>query len=65
MLFEHGAGEEALAYRKKYRGVIGITSKIPIKDVNILSLVYTPGVAEPCLEIARDPDSILFPFLSW
>ena len=55
MLFEDGAGEEALAYRKKYRGVIGITSKIPIKDVNILSLVYTPGVAEPCLEIARDP----------
>ncbi len=55
MLFENGAGEEALAYRRKYRGVIGITSKIPIKDVNILSLVYTPGVAEPCLEIARDP----------
>ena len=55
MLFENGAGEEALAYRKKYRGVIGITSKIPIKDVSILSLVYTPGVAEPCLEIARDP----------
>jgi malate dehydrogenase (oxaloacetate-decarboxylating) len=55
MLFEDGAGEEALAYRRKYRGVIGITSKIPIKDVNILSLVYTPGVAEPCLEIARDP----------
>ena len=29
MLFENGAGEEALAYRRKYRGVIGITSKIP------------------------------------
>ena len=55
MLFENGAGEEALAYRKKYRGVIGITSKIPIKDANILSLVYTPGVAEPCLKIAQDP----------
>jgi malate dehydrogenase (oxaloacetate-decarboxylating) len=55
MSFENGAGEEALAYRKKYRGVIGIIPKIPIKDVNILSLVYTPGVAEPCLEIAKDP----------
>jgi len=55
MLFDNGAGEEALAYRKRYRGVIGITSKIPIKDASILSLVYTPGVAEPCLEIARDP----------
>jgi malate dehydrogenase (oxaloacetate-decarboxylating) len=60
MLFERGAGEEALAYRKKYHGVIGITSKIPIKDVNILNLVYTPGVAEPCLEIARDPVQSFF-----
>lgn len=54
MLFENGAGEEALAYRRKYRGVIGIASKIPIKDAKILSLVYTPGVAAPCLEIAKD-----------
>jgi len=47
--------EEALNYRKKYRGVIGIKSKIPIKDESILSLVYTPGVAEPCKEIYKDP----------
>lgn len=46
--------DEALNYRKRYRGVIGITSKIPLRDANILSLVYTPGVAEPCLEIAKD-----------
>ncbi len=57
---ENHMGDEALAYRKRYRGVIGITSKVPIKDVNILSLVYTPGVAEPCLEIAADPSN-LFP----
>jgi len=54
MVFENGADDEALAYRKKYRGVIGVTSKIPIKDADILSLVYTPGVAAPCLEIAKD-----------
>ena len=46
---------EALAYRKRYRGVIGIESKIPIKDRSVLSLIYTPGVAEPCLEIAKNP----------
>jgi malate dehydrogenase (oxaloacetate-decarboxylating) len=48
---------EALAYRKRYRGVIGIESKIAIKDRSVLSLVYTPGVAEPCLEIAKNPSA--------
>jgi len=52
---ENHIDDEALAYRKRYRGVIGVTSKVPIKDINILSLVYTPGVAEPCLRIAADP----------
>ena len=48
---------EALSYRRRYRGVIGVASKVPIKDRSVLSLVYTPGVAEACLEIARDPDA--------
>jgi malate dehydrogenase (oxaloacetate-decarboxylating) len=48
---------EALGYRRRYHGVIGVDSKVPIKDRSVLSLVYTPGVAEPCLAIARDPDA--------
>lgn len=40
--------------RRKYRGLIGIKPKLPIKDTATLSLVYTPGVAKPCLEIAKD-----------
>lgn len=48
---------EALDYRRRYRGVIGVASKVPIKDRSVLSIVYTPGVAEPCLAIARDPDA--------
>lgn len=47
---------EALDYRRRYRGVIGVASKVSIKDRSILSLVYTPGVAEPCVAIARDSD---------
>ncbi len=46
--------DEAMEYRRLYTGLIGITSKVPIKDASVLSLVYTPGVAEPCLAIARD-----------
>jgi malate dehydrogenase (oxaloacetate-decarboxylating) len=35
--------------------MIGVASKVPLKDRSVLSLVYTPGVAAPCLEIARAP----------
>src|SRR5438270_4107834 len=47
--------QEALAYRKKFRGMIGVASKVPLKDRSVLSLLYTPGVAAPCLEIAKEP----------
>jgi malate dehydrogenase (oxaloacetate-decarboxylating) len=47
--------QEALAYRKRFRGMIGVASKVPLKDSSVLSLVYTPGVAAPCLEIAKAP----------
>src|SRR5690242_11389850 len=47
--------QEALAYRKQLRGMIGVASKVPLKDRSVLSLLYTPGVAAPCMEIARQP----------
>jgi malate dehydrogenase (oxaloacetate-decarboxylating) len=46
--------DEGLDYRRRYRGLIGVTSKVPIRDRAILSLIYTPGVAEACLEIEKD-----------
>jgi malate dehydrogenase (oxaloacetate-decarboxylating) len=47
--------QEGLEYRRRYQGLIGIGSKVPIRDRAILSLVYTPGVAEACLAINADP----------
>ena len=47
--------QEGLDYRRRYRGLIGVGTKVPIRDRAILSLVYTPGVAEACLEISDDP----------
>lgn len=47
--------QETLQYRRRFRGMIGVTSKIPLKDRSVLSLLYTPGVAAPCLEIAKAP----------
>jgi malate dehydrogenase (oxaloacetate-decarboxylating) len=49
--------EEGLSYRRRYQGLIGVNSKIPIRDRSILRLVYTPGVAEACLEIVDHPES--------
>jgi len=46
--------EEALNYHKK--GKIGIDLTKPCSSQHELSLAYTPGVAIPCLEIARDED---------
>ncbi len=36
-------------------GLIGVRPTIPVSDNAALSIIYTPGVAEPCTEIARDP----------
>lgn len=47
--------DDALQSRRRHRGVIGIESKVPIRDRSVLSLIYTPGVAEPCLAIHKDP----------
>ena len=49
---------EALEYHEKPRpGKIEIRSTKPTATQSDLSLAYTPGVAEPCLVIAEDPDS--------
>jgi malate dehydrogenase (oxaloacetate-decarboxylating)(NADP+) len=48
--------EEALAYHSGgHKGKIEVVPTKPTATQRDLSLAYTPGVAEPCLEIARDP----------
>ncbi|MDA8206647.1 MAG: NADP-dependent malic enzyme [Thermaerobacter sp.] len=47
--------EKALKYHDDHRGKIQIVSKVPVRNQDDLSLAYTPGVAEPCREIHRDP----------
>lgn len=50
--------EKALALHKAHRGKIDVNPRIPVDDMEKLSLVYTPGVAEPCREIVRNPDAV-------
>lgn len=48
--------EESLQKHYEWKGKIEVISRAPITDSKELSLAYTPGVAEPCLEIQKDYD---------
>ncbi|NJE08144.1 NADP-dependent malic enzyme [Thermococcus sp. M39] len=53
--------EKALAFHKNNfpgNGKIEVIPKVSLKDRHDLSLAYTPGVAEPCKEISRNPDDV-------
>jgi malate dehydrogenase (oxaloacetate-decarboxylating) len=48
--------EEAIELREKNRGILETSLKMPVQDRHDLAVIYTPGVAEPCLRIKEDPD---------
>ncbi|MBR3544798.1 MAG: NADP-dependent malic enzyme [Oscillospiraceae bacterium] len=47
--------EESLKKHYEWRGKIEIVARAPVLSAEALSLAYTPGVAQPCLEIQKDP----------
>ena len=47
---------ESEKMHEKLHGKIEVISRVPVDNDDDLSLAYTPGVAEPCLEIQRDPE---------
>lgn len=47
---------ESLRLHKEWGGKIEVISRVPVKTNDELSLAYTPGVAQPCLEIQKDID---------
>ncbi len=46
--------EESLAFHYEKKGKIEVVSTVTVSDARSLSLAYTPGVAQPCLEIQKD-----------
>lgn len=50
--------EESLRIHKENRGVLEVVGKIKLENKHDLSVAYTPGVAEPCLEIAKDKNKV-------
>ena len=49
--------EESLEFHKKLKGKFEVISRAKVENEKDLSLAYTPGVAEPCREITKDPDN--------
>ncbi len=48
--------KESLRLHKEWKGKIEVTATVPVATKEDLSLAYTPGVAQPCLEIQKDID---------
>lgn len=48
----------SLKLHEEHRGKLAVVSKVPLKNKDDLSTAYTPGVAEPCREIHRDPELV-------
>ena len=48
--------EKALKLHEEWKGKLTTEPKAPVKTREDLALAYTPGVAEPCKEIAKDPE---------
>ena len=49
--------EKALELHEKWNGKLDTVSKVQVKTREDLALAYTPGVAEPCKVIAKDPEA--------
>ena len=50
--------ERSLKFHKDNHGKIALKCKVPVRNKEDLTLAYTPGVAEPCMEIYKDYDCI-------
>ena len=50
--------QDALRMHEKTKGKLEIQLKVPLNESHDLSLAYTPGVAQPCREIAKDKEAV-------
>ncbi len=50
--------DEALKMHKENQGKLEVQSKVPLRNAKDLSLAYSPGVAEPCMDIYEDESKV-------
>jgi malate dehydrogenase (oxaloacetate-decarboxylating) len=51
-------GKDAMRLHPFYKGKVEIVSKCCVRDFNDFAIWYTPGVAQPCKDIAKNPDRV-------
>ena len=49
---------ESLRIHEQNKGKLGVKSRVAVQDKEDLSIAYTPGVAEPCKQIAEDKNNV-------
>ncbi|MDF2840465.1 MAG: NAD-dependent malic enzyme [Clostridia bacterium] len=57
--------DESLKFHEEKRGKIEVISRVEVDTAHSMSLAYTPGVAQPCLEIQKDPDKAYLYTRKW
>jgi malate dehydrogenase (oxaloacetate-decarboxylating) len=57
--------DESLKFHEEKRGKIEVVSRVEVDSSHSMSLAYTPGVAQPCLEIQKDPDKAYIYTRKW
>ncbi|MGV8086428.1 MAG: NAD(P)-dependent malic enzyme [Candidatus Woesearchaeota archaeon] len=57
-VIKHDYSKLSLELHKKNKGKLAIVSKVPVRNKYDLSLAYTPGVAEPCRQIAKNVNDV-------
>jgi len=57
--------DDALKFHEEKRGKIEVVSRVEVNTAQDMSLAYTPGVAQPCLEIQKDPDKAYLYTRKW
>jgi len=50
---------------KKWKGKIEVISRVPLKTIEDISIAYTPGVAEPCIEISENREKVFSYTRKW
>jgi len=50
--------DDALKFHEKKKGKIEVISRVEVNNASDLSLAYTPGVAQPCIEIHKNPELV-------
>lgn len=57
--------DDSLKFHEEKRGKIEVISRVEVNTARDMSLAYTPGVAQPCLEIQKDPEKAYLYTRKW